>query len=233
MVGLSVAEKIKAIKNRIAIACEKSRFHQKAVTLVAVSKFQSAEKMREAILAEQNIFAENYVQEGLVKQVGLLDETIEWHFIGNIQKNKIKNMVGNFSLIQSVDDLEQIAKIGEVAREKSLGQKILLEVNIAGESSKSGIPLKEVMGFYRKSLEVSNVVVCGLMCMPPLNVSEEVLRNHFANMKLIFDEINLDLGSENFKILSMGTSADFEIAIAEGSTMVRVGTEIFGPREAK
>lgn len=233
MDGLSVAEKIKAIKIKIASACAKSRHQQKAVTLVAVSKFQSSQKIKQAILANQFVFAENYVQEAIKKQTELKGEPIEWHYIGNIQQNKIKNMVGGFSLIQSVESFEQIQKIGKIATEKGMGQKILLEVNIGSEASKSGMPLGHVMALYRKTLDISGVIVCGLMCMPPLNQKEQSLRKDFGEMKAVFEEIKADLGSESFKILSMGTSADFEIAIDEGSTMVRIGTEIFGPREAK
>ncbi|MDZ4660089.1 MAG: YggS family pyridoxal phosphate-dependent enzyme [Pseudomonadota bacterium] len=233
MDGLSVAEKIKAINNRIASACAKSRHQQKGVTLVAVSKFQPSQKIRQAILAKQFLFAENYSQEAQLKQAELKAEAIEWHFIGNIQQNKIKNMVGNFSLIQSVDKFEQIEKIGKIAVEKSIGQKILLEVNIGCEDSKSGMPLSHATDVYRKALDVPNVIVCGLMCMPPLDRTEQMLRKDFGEMKSVFEEIKSCIATESFKILSMGTSADFEVAIEEGSTMVRIGTEIFGSRESK
>lgn len=219
------------IKSRIGAACEKSGRTQEAVKLVAVSKFHSVEKIKEALSAKHFIFAENYMQEGLEKQKEFSGVPIEWHFVGNIQQNKIKKLVGSFALIQSVDNFEKLEKMGKAAGEKGLIQKVLLEINIGDEDSKSGMPISEVISFYKKSLSVPNIIVSGLMCMPPLKQSEKLKRQNFAKMKLIFEKIKADFGSKDFHILSMGTSADFEMAIEEGSTMVRIGTEIFGSRE--
>ncbi len=214
MVGMSVADKFQKIR-------EKLPAH---VKLVAVSKFHGPEKVREAASAGATEFGENYVQEALEKIQACTNLKLNWHFIGGIQSNKIKNIVGNFALIQSVDNLSHVKKISAEAQVKKMQQNILIQVNVADEESKSGVSLTDLVSFYTSARDEAGVNVKGLMCLPPLTAEVAEKRKSFRQMKKVFDELKLE-------ILSMGTSHDYLVAIEEGSNMVRIGTEIFGERK--
>lgn len=193
------------------------------VKIIAVSKLQSEEKIRKLFQQGQIDFAENYVQEAEKKLLALADLPLKWHFIGSLQKNKVKSVVGHFSLIHSVDSLALLEKINQKASEKNLRQDILLQVNIAKESTKGGFSETEVESVLQKISEFKSIRCLGLMTMPPLDVEPTLLREYFQKLRQIRDRFALEH-------LSMGTSGDYQIAIEEGATMIRLGTILFGKR---
>jgi pyridoxal phosphate enzyme (YggS family) len=199
------------------------------VQLVAVSKLQPVEKIRELAAQGQKIFAENYVQEALPKMQVLKDLNLEWHFIGRLQKNKVKQIVGVFSLIHSVDSLQLVEKINHIAEEKGLIQKILLQLNLSGELSKGGLSRSEFEKSIPALQEFKNISIAGLMTMPPLFDDVEKTRPYFHELKELQKKHSATMS--DLHELSMGTSADFEIALSEGATLVRLGTLIFGERQ--
>jgi pyridoxal phosphate enzyme (YggS family) len=192
--------------------------------IVAVSKKQSEKKIRELFDQGQRIFAENYVQEALLKQF-ILEYLIgaEWHFIGNLQKNKVKLIVGKFALIHSVDSLELAELIGKKSAEAGLTQKILLQINLAEEATKGGFSKSEFLEKIDSIKKIPGIQVTGLMTMPPLFENPEEAKPYFSELKSLADQHNL-------KELSMGTSTDFQVAAKCGATLVRLGTILFGER---
>lgn len=212
------------------------------VKLVAVSKKKSAEDVLQAIEAGQRIFGENYVQELLDKKLEVEQllsmryekpPSIEWHFIGNIQSKKLKSLVGNVDLIHSVDSLDHLLEIEKRGLEKKIQQKILVQVRIGNEDSKSGADSASFLEILKRSNNLSSVQVCGVMALPPLADSETVARAQFREVVQRFNEgraLISDSRRAAFSELSMGTSSDYRSAIAEGATLVRVGTAIFGER---
>lgn len=197
------------------------------VQLIAVSKLQSAEKVRELFACGQRIFAENYVQEAKTKMDLLKDlNEIEWHFIGHLQKNKVKSVVGRFALIHSVDSLELLKKINQLSENLKIVQNVLVELNLGDESTKLGLSEKSLEDLMRASQELQHVRICGLMTMPPLGKDPEKSRPYFAKLR----QLALRYG---LKELSMGTSSDYQVATEEGATMVRLGTVLFGERPQK
>lgn len=219
------------VRTQIQTTAQKSN---SKVILLAVSKHQSSEKLRWAYEAGQIDFGENYVQEVQKKRAELDDLPLRWHFIGTLQKNKVKDVVGKFELIHSVDSLELAQKISQKAVEKNVKQKILLEVNLGQETSKSGFSKIILLDQFMELTKLPNLILSGLMILPPpLNHLEEVrpyfqqLRELFAHLKELLPEVQ----KNDWSFLSMGTSHDFTIAIEEGSNLVRVGTAIFGERK--
>jgi MAF protein len=199
----------------------------KGCQLLAVSKLQPVEKIRSLYQTGQRQFAENYVQEALEKQKLLAAlPNIEWHFIGTLQKNKTKNVVGNFKIIHSVDSQLLAEKISHEAIKKGLVQQIILQINLAKEATKSGFDEKTLLMNFSNINELRGIKVVGLMTMPPLSDDPEKTRPYFKNLRLLAQNLGL-------QELSMGTSSDYNIALEEGSTMVRLGTVIFGQRPAK
>lgn len=196
--------------------------------LVAVSKLQNVEAIRAVAEQGQAIFAENYVQEALPKLEKLKDLGIEWHFIGRLQKNKVKQVVGAFDLIHSVDSLDLAETINRIAGEKGLSQRVLLQLNLASEESKGGFSRVEFSAKIEELKEFEHLQVEGLMTMPPLFDDPERSRPYFQELRELQKKF-----SKDFPLLyelSMGTSSDFEIALEEGATMVRLGTLVFGDR---
>ncbi len=218
MAGINVVANVKKLRKEIP----------ESVTLVAVSKFHSVELIKIAAGEGVTEFGENYVQEAVEKinHCRDLKLNIHWHFIGGIQSNKIKNIAGQFALIQSVGSLSHVKKISEVSLEKKLTQNILIQVNVGDEKTKSGVSFEDLVSFYEDAKKERGVLVKGLMCLPPLDAEISAKRKYFKMMKKYFDELSLE-------ILSMGTSHDYGLAIDEGSNMVRIGTNIFGEREKK
>jgi len=196
--------------------------------IVAVSKLQSVEKIQTLYNQGQKVFAENYAQEALQKQQTLADLPIEWHFIGRIQKNKLKAIVGNFSLLHSVDSLGLALAINQKAAEKGLQQQVLLQLNLAGEASKGGFSEKLFAEALPELKKLEHLRCCGLMTMPPLFTEAEKARPYFQNLRKIRDKTLTEF--PDCRELSMGTSADYQIAAMEGATLVRLGTLLFGER---
>ena len=204
----------------------KSRNPQTKV--LAVSKLQSVQKIRALYEQGQRLFAENYVQEAVEKRAQLQDLSIHWHFIGRLQKNKAKQVVGQFDLIHSVDSLELAEVINRKAREKSLIQKVLLQINLSEEDSKGGFSPANFSEQISLLPSFSSLKICGLMTMPPLFEDPELARPFFQKLKKIFDQIKPDF--PELRELSMGTSSDYLVAAEEGATLVRLGTILFGNR---
>lgn len=219
---------IQQIKNDIR-ECE-IRYHRQpsSVSLLAVSKNQSIEKIREAIDAGQIAFGENYLQESLEKIAALGNEKIEWHFIGSIQQNKTKKIAENFAWVHSISDMKIAKRLNEQRPAHLPPLNICLQVNNSFEDTKSGIDPEFVLALAKYCDALPNLKLRGLMSIPAAKNTFDEQRIQFRNLRLLFD----NLIENGFKIdtLSMGMSSDFEAAIAEGSTIVRIGTAIFGKR---
>lgn len=203
--------------------------------LIAVSKFQPQEKIVALSQLGQKCFGENYVQEFSEKRETLLDRGLEWHFIGHLQSNKVKDVAGKCEMIHSLDSIKIIEKIHAFCLEKNLPpQKVLLQIRSGQEETKSGLSIEDVRTFPQRIWELSHLKICGFMTLPPLQNEPEDNRVHFKNLRIFFQEINEKLPSERkLTELSMGTSHDYMVAIEEGATFIRVGTELFGERIQK
>lgn len=228
---MSIAENISAVREEIAAAARKSGRSPEDILLCAATKMNDAQKVREAIAAGVDICGENRVQELCEKYELSAYEGCPLHFIGHLQKNKVKNIVGKVSLIQSVDSSELASVIDAKASALGIVQDILLEVNIGGEAAKSGIAPEELFETAEKISRFPALRVKGLMAIPPICTSAEENRPYFAQMRQLF----VDIGAKKYDnvsmdFLSMGMSADFAVAIEEGANIVRVGTGIFGAR---
>ncbi|MNJ92792.1 hypothetical protein D3C87_104660 [compost metagenome] len=205
-------------------------------SLVAVSKLQPASKIRHLYHEGQRIFGENYVQEALEKQE-LLEELpdIQWHLIGHLQKNKAKQVVGKFDLIHSVDSLELAQALSRQCATKNLEQKILIQVNLAGEDTKHGFDAETVRAHWADLTALPHLHILGLMSMPPLTETGEEVRPFFKELRELREELRHKCASATHPMteLSMGTSHDYLVAIEEGATIVRLGTILFGERPVK
>lgn len=218
-----IAVNIRRVRERMFAACARVGRNPLSVRLIAVSKTHSIAKVQEAFAAGQIRFGENYLQEAEPKIAALPDA--EWHFIGSVQSNKVKGMVGRFELIHSVDRDSVLQMISKKAVERGVMQKILLEVNLGDEASKGGVSVTDAREFIQRARHLPGVQLSGLMGMPPPSSSESA-RPFFRRLRRIFEEN----AAEGFVELSMGTTQDFEVAIEEGATLIRIGTEIFGVR---
>lgn len=196
----------------------------KNVRVIAVSKLQSLEKISKLIeTRNQKDFGENYVQEALPKIQNFKNLKLTWHFIGHLQKNKVRSVIGIFEYIHSVDSTELIERISEIATSMNLRQKVLLQVNVAGEISKEGFRPQDLEENFSKLKELKGVEIVGLMTMPPLQSDPKANKNYFAELQRLANKLGL-------KELSMGTSHDYQEAIECGATMIRLGTALFGAR---
>ena len=223
---------LQKITDGIAEACEKAGRSPDEVRLVGATKFKSAESIRPVIEAGLKEVGENRAQEFNEKFDFFTECGVKTHFIGALQTNKVKYLVGRAALIQSVDRLELAAEVNRLAMRKNLVQPILIEVNIGGEEQKSGVAPKKLRELLTVVSEMSGVRVDGLMCIPPA-VGEEEARAYFARMRELFMRIrDENIPNIGMKELSMGMSGDYKAAVLEGSTMVRIGSAIFGARPA-
>lgn len=204
------------------------------VRLVAVSKFHPVEALEQAYKAGQRVFGESRAQE-LVVKVPQLPSDIEWHFIGHLQTNKVRQVVQYINVIESVDSLKLLRLIDAEAARVGRTIDVLLQLHVAQEESKSGFSPAELLDCAVKGeLDgLSNTRICGLMAMATFTDDEEQINSEFATVKETFDALNLGAmsGNSNFKEISMGMSDDWHIAVKHGSTLVRIGTAIFGARE--
>jgi pyridoxal phosphate enzyme (YggS family) len=235
MDGPSVGDRLKKLKARVEKACVTAGRDPSSVRILAVSKLQSLGKIREAFEEGQKDFAENYAQEALEKIDQLHSMPVDWHFIGRIQSNKVKMLAGGrFRFIHSVDResvAEALNKLSMRAR-----QDVFLQFNVAGEASKAGANesgLEQLVKFVAE--KCPNLCARGLMVMPPL---DSAARGHFRRAREVLAKVRAGLTPQQLSQhplndLSMGTSADFEDAILEGATWIRVGTDIFGAREVE
>ncbi|MEK6742404.1 MAG: YggS family pyridoxal phosphate-dependent enzyme [Nitrospirota bacterium] len=227
---MSVPENLKIVMDRIAFAAKRAGRDPSSVRLVVVTKTVDAARIREAVAAGAAILGENRVQEAKEK-IEALGKIAGWHLIGHLQTNKAKYAVKLFDLIHSVDNLELAQEIDHQAAKIGKVQNVLIEVNIAGEASKAGMAVKEAPGLAAAVARLKNISIRGLMTMPPYSENPEESRPYFSVLRELAETIAKDsLPNVSMQELSMGMSGDFEVAIEEGATLVRVGTAIFGNR---
>ena len=232
MINISISERIKDINFKINASALKSGRNFSDITLLAASKTRSVDEIKEAARSGVKVFGENYVQEFLQKFETLnQNKDIIWHIIGRLQKNKVKYIIGKVGLIHSVDCIELAEVIEKHSAAKNITSDILIEVNLAGEKTKGGILPEKLSGLISDINKFQHIKVSGLMTMPPL---EEKSRKYFKQLKELLGEINSkSFYKQKLTVLSMGTSGDFETAIEEGATIIRLGTVIFGIRPPK
>lgn len=229
---MQIQSNIKKIHDDICAAAQKSGRDASEVTLIAVSKRKPPEMIQQAIDAGHRDFGENYIQEAMGKVDIIGKNAAIWHFIGHLQSNKAKFAVAYFDLIHTVDTVKLAKEINRQAQKIGKIQKILLQVNIAQETSKSGAKENEVVDIAKQASRFDNLHVSGLMCMPPFFDDPEDARVYFKKLKHISKEIEmLNPANTAMTHLSMGMSNDFTVAVEEGATLVRVGTAIFGARQ--
>ena len=227
----SIAENLDRVREQIASAAAKSGRSVDDVELVAITKTHPAEKVREAIEAGQTLFGESRVQEARAK-IPELPSNIRWHFVGHLQKNKIRHALPLFEMIHSIDSLALAQDINRIAQEEGLHPCVLLEVNVAGEGSKFGFAPDKLREQMQELLALARLSIEGLMCIPPLGVESEDSRKFFVQVRELRDSLEKEF-SVKLPRLSMGMTQDFVIGIDEGATLVRVGTAIFGERRAR
>lgn len=221
---MSVSENLRKIKASLP----------EGVTLVAVSKFHPVEVLDEAYKAGQRIFGESRAQELAMKKKLLAYDDIEWHFIGTLQTNKVKDIAPFIHTIQSIDSLKLLREVDKQAKKCGRTIRVLLEIHVAEEESKHGFTPDECKNMLEENLgEFGNVSFAGIMGMATLTEDESKIREEFRKLHSLFTELKCRFFSDNsqFNTVSMGMSHDYRIAIEEGSTMVRIGTNIFGERE--
>ena len=223
-----IAENLEVVKGRLAKAAARSG---REVNLLVVSKTWPVEVVSDAVDAGQVLFGENRLQEGEEK-IPNLPHDLEWHFIGGLQRNKIRRVLPLFPVIHSLASMKLARFTNRVAGELGLTSKIYLEVNIGAEESKHGFSPDELRGSIEEMSELTNLDWQGLMCIPPRAATPEDARPWFAKVRELQEELEATSG-QKLPGLSMGMSGDFEVAIEEGSTIVRVGSAIFGPRIKK
>ena len=224
-------ENLQEVEEKIQSACQRAGRDRSEVTLVAVSKTKPAATLQEAYELGVRVFGENKVQE-IREKYEVLPKDIEWHMIGHLQTNKVKYIVDKVRLIHSVDSLRLAEMIEKEAEKHNRVVDILLEVNVAEEESKFGLKTDEVLPLAERITEFSHVRLRGLMTIAPFVENPEKNRAIFANLHKLYVDIkekNIDNGTVS--ILSMGMTNDYEVAIEEGATMVRIGTGIFGARD--
>jgi len=224
----SVAENLTRVREQIARAAHKAGRSVDDIELVAVSKTHAAEQVREAVAAGQQLFGESRVQEARAK-IPELPSGLRWHFIGHLQKNKIRHALPLFELFHGIDSLDLARHMDRIADEEGSRPRILLEVNVAGEGSKFGFKPEQLEHEMNLLLELSRLTIDGLMTIPPLSPDAESSRKYFVELRELRDRLERKC---NLKLpqLSMGMTNDFPIAVEEGATLVRVGTAIFGER---
>lgn len=222
---------LEEVENRIRKACAKVGRNREEVTLIAVSKTKPIEMIQQVYQAGILEFGENWVQE-LKEKTELVKESVHWHLIGHLQRNKVKYIVDKVTLIHSVDSYRLAEQINDEAKKKGICVDILLEVNVAEEESKFGLKINEVEPLVQKIAGLDHIKVKGLMTIAPFVGNPEENRMIFRKLKQLLVDINSkNIDNVDMDELSMGMTNDFEVAIEEGATLVRVGTAIFGQRD--
>lgn len=228
-----ISENIAAVEKEIDDVCKESGRDRSEVTLIAVSKTKPIEMIEEAYKTGCRDFGENKVQE-LVDKYEQLPKDIRWHMIGHLQRNKVKYIVDKVFLIHSVDSVRLAEEISKEAVKKNVSVNILIEVNVAQEATKFGLTCEEVEQMVRDIAKLSNVNIKGLMTIAPIVDNPRENKQYFQKLKKIAVDIRAkNIDNVSMDILSMGMTGDYQAAVAEGATYVRVGTGIFGIRERK
>ena len=225
---MDLAANLETLRRRIRAACERAGRDPDSVTLLAVTKTQPPEVVQSASKLGLILFGENKVQEAKAK-IPLCPGNLRWHMIGHLQSNKCRDAVELFKMIQSVDSLSLAQEINKRAEQAARTMPVLMEVNVAGEASKFGYRPEQLLAELKELNALPRIEIHGLMTVPPWSAEAEKARPHFRRLREIKAQCEQILGAP-LPDLSMGMSGDFEIAIEEGATMVRIGTELFGPR---
>jgi len=228
--GATIAERYRAIVARVAAAASKAGRSPAEITIVVAAKTFGVEALRAVVQAGARDIGENYVQEAMRKAAVTGLTGIRWHLIGRLQRNKVKQALRFFDLIHSVDRVELARELDSCAAVIGVTAPCLVEVNLGGELSKGGVPVDSLRRFFDATAALARLEIRGLMAIPPPGTFDES-RRRFAELRSLRDDLNdLRLPHVQLKELSMGMSADFEAAIEEGATFVRIGTAILGPR---
>jgi len=227
----SIAENLARVRQEIVEAAAKAGRGPGEIELVAITKAHPAEKVREAIDAGQRLFGESRVQEAQTK-IPEMPSNLRWHFVGHLQKNKIRPALPLFEMIHSVDSLALAQDMNRIAEEEGLHPRVLLEVNVAGEGSKFGFTPDKLREQMEGLLALPRLSILGLMCIPPIANEAAASRKYFVQLRELRDSLQTEFRVDLTQ-LSMGMTQDFWIAVEEGATLVRVGTAIFGERSRK
>jgi pyridoxal phosphate enzyme (YggS family) len=232
MAMTSIRENLQRVQERISAAAQRAGRRAGEITLIGVSKTHPADAIREAYAAGLRHFGENRVQELEGKQGGLQDLNATWHLIGHLQSNKAARAAKLFHAIDSVDDSALAQRLDRARSESGVSERmrVLIEVHIAEEETKTGADVRDLPALAEKIAALPMLELTGLMCIPPFAEDSEEARLHFRRLRELRDELTKRLGS-SLPVLSMGMSHDFEVAIEEGATEVRVGTALFGTRD--
>jgi hypothetical protein len=226
----SIAENLDRVREQIADAAAKSGRSINEIELVAITKTHPTEKVREAFEAGQTLFGESRVQEARAK-IAELPSSLRWHFVGHLQKNKIRHALPLFEMIHSIDSLALAHDMNRIAEEEGIHSRVLLEVNVAGEGTKFGFAPEKLRAEMESLLALPRLLIEGLMCIPPIARQAEASRKYFVQLRGLRDSTE-----EQFNVklpqLSMGMTDDYAIAVEQGATLVRVGTAIFGERKS-
>ncbi len=221
-----ICHKIQEIEQRLARACERAGRKREEVLLLGASKYANAEKIREAYQCGVRVFGESRAQDFLKKFEELKDLPIDWHFIGNLQTNKVKYIIDKVSLIHSLDRQSLAEEIQKRAERLGKVQDVLIEVNVGKEETKGGVYEEDLEKLFEYCLSLKNLRVLGLMAIPPYKENPEEVRPYFVKLRKLKEKLE-ELYKIKLPHLSMGMSGDFEVAVEEGATIVRVGSAIF------
>src|SRR6266850_7713347 len=224
----SILDNLERVREQIAQAAAKAGRDVKDVELVAITKTHPAENVREAVEGGQTLFGESRVQEARAK-ITELSSNIRWHFVGHLQKNKVRQALPLFEMIHSVDSLALAEDINRIAEEDGLHPRVLLEVNVAGEGSKFGFKPETLRKEMESLLALPRLSILGLMTIPPIAEEAEASRKYFVALRELRDRVQAEFHVDLAQ-LSMGMTQDYAVAVEEGATLVRVGTAIFGKR---
>jgi PLP dependent protein len=221
----SISDRVNEVRERMAAAAARAGRDAREITLCAVSKTVPVERICEAVQAGINDLGENYYQEARDK-LNLVPPGVRWHFIGHLQTNKAKAVVGQFALVQSVDRMDLASELSRRAEARGLVQPVLIEVKLDPAHTKTGVEPDCALELALNVSALPGLRLDGMMGIPPLSGGPEAARSYFAQLRALYDRLD----DRNRKVLSMGMTADFEVAIEEGANLVRVGTAIFGKR---
>ena len=228
---VDVAANYRKIIDRISEAAQRAGRNPREIKLLAAAKSQSVELVQAAIAAGVRLIGENYVQEAESKRQ-VISDTVEWHMIGHLQRNKVKAALNTFELIQSLDSMALALELDKEGRRNGKTVSTLIEVNLGDEASKSGIGQDEVAELLKRVGDLSHVRVEGFMAVPPFKEKPEEIRPYFRALKDLQVELQRLVPNVSLNQLSMGMTHDYPVAIEEGATIVRIGTALFGPRKA-
>jgi hypothetical protein len=229
-----IASNLAAVRERIGAAARAAGRSGDSIRLVAVSKTFPVEDVRAAYEAGQRDFGENKVQEGLQKIDQTAELEIRWHLIGHLQSNKARKAGPAFAAIHSIDSIDLLRRVDAAAADRGAAPEVLIQVDLAGESTKHGIPASDVAAIARAGGECRAARLSGLMLLPPWSEDPEVTRPYFRRLRELRDQLVTEgIDASQLRELSMGMSHDYEVAIQEGATVVRVGTAIFGTRTVR